>query len=94
MKKRAAPLLSYLPHSGQPLPGVIDFGQVGVGVFPEVKESPIIFGGLGLQTFCFIPENLSIGISKRFEIYFEARQPFPALFVYIIGNEEYNEKSL
>ena len=30
---------------GQPLPGVLDFGQAGVGILPKVKESLLMLFG-------------------------------------------------
>jgi hypothetical protein len=29
----------------QPLPGILNFGEAGVGVFPEVEEFVIVFAG-------------------------------------------------
>jgi hypothetical protein len=37
-------------QASQPLPGILDFGDAGVGVLPEVEEFLIMLSGL-----CFLP---------------------------------------
>jgi len=39
--------LSAAHQPGQPLPGIINLGNTGVGVLPEVQELVIVFAGLG-----------------------------------------------
>ena len=36
---------------GQPLPGILNFGQAGVGVFPEVEEFSAALYSFGSATF-------------------------------------------
>jgi hypothetical protein len=38
--------VNLLVQPRQPIPGVLDFGQAGVGVFPEVEDTLVLLRGL------------------------------------------------
>jgi len=46
----ALAMILLVPKHGQPLPGILDFGPAGVGVFPEVEEFGVVLYG-----FLFLP---------------------------------------
>src|SRR4030042_2306307 len=48
----------------QPLPGILDFGPAGVGIFPEIEEFPVLLGGFGFLSLLFAYfSKLVIGLS-------------------------------
>ena len=44
----------------QPLPGIRNLGQAGVGVLPEVEEFPIVLGGRDFVNNRLTIENLDL----------------------------------
>jgi len=52
---------------GKPLPGILDFGQAGVGGFPQAKELAIAFSRLGLQALLFVQEAQPVVVFRMDE---------------------------